>query len=443
MKNKVKNITKILIAITYLVVVNIGFTKAFYTDNATSVSNTFGATSLDFELRNTDDTPLDSPFLYVTNMMPGDSHSGSFKVVKTGELDFEYNISTEHLIGHMGLYNTLDATLSVDGSIVYTGNLSSMSLVPMPVITDGEDIIDITVSLPSGASSSVELAKLGFELVVRGDQLGPVSGFWDEERTRIDASTLEWTPPVISNIMVASPADPNGLKIMWNTDEESDSYVEFGTTTSYEIGQFDSLGDLDHVVDLTSVISLNTDYHFRVVATDVFGNTAFSDDYEFNVHLDWFEFVPRGNIVINEVLPDPIGADDAMRPGGEWVELYNKGGDSVDVAGWTICNFGDCVTITSAVTDTGGTVITSGGFLVIYFEDLYTGGLLGNSGWNLITLNRPGWLGLRDLHMYYGSQEGKSIVRYPDGGDLWFDPVPTPGAPNTLKEVNSDTEEDE
>jgi hypothetical protein len=26
---------------------------------------------------------------------------------------------------------------------------------------------------------------------------------------------------------------------------------------------------------------------------------------------------------------------------------------------------------------------------------------------------------------------------------LWFDPVPTPGAPNTLKEVNSDTEEDE
>ncbi len=30
-------------------------------------------------------------------------------------------------------------------------------------------------------------------------------------------------------------------------------------------------------------------------------------------------------IVINEFLPNPIGKDNDLMPGGEWVELYNKG----------------------------------------------------------------------------------------------------------------------
>lgn len=452
-----KSILKIGVAVFYLLAVNTGFTRAFYSDSATSVSNTFGASSLDFVLKNTDDTDVTTEILTGVDMRPGDSVSGALKVVKTGELDFEYNVSGEHKTGSLALYNALNVTISVDGTALYTGSLSSAALVPPVAITGGEDIIDITVYLPVSVDPSLQLQSTSFDFVVKGDQLGPVMGFWDEERASGSVSTTDWTPPVISNIMIASPADVNGLKISWNTDEVSTAYVELGTDMTYSTGDFYSAGNTAHISDLTGAISLNTDYHFRIVATDGYGNTTITDDYEFNVDWEWIEFITRSNIVINEYLPDPIGLDDELRPGGEWVELYNKGGSSVDVNGWLVCSAGQCISINSARTNTGSTLILPGGFLVVYFENIYSGGILNNSGLDVVSLYDHVWYGyrLRDMHWFYGSQEGKSNVRYPDGSRNWYDPTPTPGAPNTLEpiepelpeetdiqEVNSETETD-
>jgi hypothetical protein len=39
-----------------------------------------------------------------------------------------------------------------------------------------------------------------------------------------------------------------------------------------------------------------------------------------------------GNVKINEILYNPLGADE----GNEWVELYNDGESAVDLSGWTI-----------------------------------------------------------------------------------------------------------
>ena len=39
-----------------------------------------------------------------------------------------------------------------------------------------------------------------------------------------------------------------------------------------------------------------------------------------------------GEVVLNELLPNPTGADG----GNEWVELYNKGAGSVDISGWQL-----------------------------------------------------------------------------------------------------------
>lgn len=48
---------------------------------------------------------------------------------------------------------------------------------------------------------------------------------------------------------------------------------------------------------------------------------------------------PCGNtICINEVMPNPNGYDDAVWPGGEWLELYNSGTTSVDVRNWYFSN---------------------------------------------------------------------------------------------------------
>jgi len=43
-----------------------------------------------------------------------------------------------------------------------------------------------------------------------------------------------------------------------------------------------------------------------------------------------------GSVCINEVIPDPQGADTALYPNGEWFELYNNGGMDVDLTGWKV-----------------------------------------------------------------------------------------------------------
>ncbi len=41
-----------------------------------------------------------------------------------------------------------------------------------------------------------------------------------------------------------------------------------------------------------------------------------------------------GSVCINEVIPNPNGADTGVYPNGEWFELYNSGGMDVDLTGW-------------------------------------------------------------------------------------------------------------
>mgnify|MGYP003732703563 CR=1 FL=1 len=47
-----------------------------------------------------------------------------------------------------------------------------------------------------------------------------------------------------------------------------------------------------------------------------------------------------GDICLNEVMPNPGGADDALWPGGEWLELRNNGTTDVNLSGWKVVNSG-------------------------------------------------------------------------------------------------------
>jgi len=44
------------------------------------------------------------------------------------------------------------------------------------------------------------------------------------------------------------------------------------------------------------------------------------------------------DVCLNEALPNPNGADNAAWPGGEWIELYNNGTNSIDILDWYIEN---------------------------------------------------------------------------------------------------------
>jgi hypothetical protein len=72
-----------------------------------------------------------------------------------------------------------------------------------------------------------------------------------------------------------------------------------------------------------------------------------------------------GSVVLNELLPDPDGADEGL----EWVELYNAGSSAVSVAGWSL-SAGTSDFDQLDVTLPGGVEIPAGGWLVIGGEQV-------------------------------------------------------------------------
>jgi len=91
--------------------------------------------------------------------------------------------------------------------------------------------------------------------------------------------SVDTTGPIISNIS-ASNIQQTVADITWNTDENSDSVVEYGLTTGY--GSTASNGSLvtSHSVPL-SVLTANTLYHYRVKSTDASSNLSTSSDQTF------------------------------------------------------------------------------------------------------------------------------------------------------------------
>jgi hypothetical protein len=96
---------------------------------------------------------------------------------------------------------------------------------------------------------------------------------------RVDGVTVDTTPPTISSIS----ADPttSGATITWNTNENADSQVEYGLTTSY--GSSTTLNATltsSHSENITG-LAPNTLYHYRVVSSDSSANEATSSDQTF------------------------------------------------------------------------------------------------------------------------------------------------------------------
>jgi predicted ribosomally synthesized peptide with SipW-like signal peptide len=138
-------------------------------------------------------------------------------------------------------------------------------------------------------------------------------------------------------------------------------------------------------------------------------------------------------VVLNEFLPNPTGLDDALKPGGEWVELYNNSNREYDLGDWYVFDNTDTgkIQILGTRTNTGGTTIAPHNWLVVYRNGssafvlnddadsvrLFTGSTVSST--------------LVDSYSYTEEKpEGFSFARIPDGVGSWVDPVPTPGQSN-------------
>jgi uncharacterized repeat protein (TIGR02543 family) len=168
--------------------------------------------------------------------------------------------------------------------------------------------------------------------------------------TSADATftTAQGPPPVISQIQ-ATPQSTSAL-IQWTTDVAATSRVNYGLTTSYELGNVSNPTlTTTHAITLTGLTAA-TPYHFQVVSANSTGNTATSADATFTttpaqtgglVSDDfntctlkpvWTKVDPRGGGTVSLT---GLGTNDALLqigvPGGPTHDLWTDGNNSVRV----------------------------------------------------------------------------------------------------------------
>ncbi|HWX42970.1 MAG TPA: fibronectin type III domain-containing protein, partial [Blastocatellia bacterium] len=88
--------------------------------------------------------------------------------------------------------------------------------------------------------------------------------------------------PTISGVAYLLNVGPTDVSITWSTlDEQSDTYVDYGTTTDYGQVYYYAPPGTYHGANLLG-LTPSTTYHFRIRATgSISGNVTYSDDYAF------------------------------------------------------------------------------------------------------------------------------------------------------------------
>ena len=112
-------------------------------------------------------------------------------------------------------------------------------------------------------------------------------------------------------------------------------------------------------------------------------------------------------LIISEVFPDPFGTDNALKPEGEWIELYNSGDRPIHIENTTLHDLrgGTLHIAQNKVIGEQGVVISPRSYLVVY-RDGDSDFSLNNDGLEVVKLSRNGVI--IDEFSYSGSTSGMS-----------------------------------
>jgi len=170
------------------------------------------------------------------------------------------------------------------------------------------------------------------------DKNGPTSS---DNVTFTTQAAPDRTPPVITNVTVSATTDKTAT-IEWDTDELSDSFIDYGFTSSYGYKTGSSQDVLHHKITVTNLVA-DSLYHFRVGSIDKSDNEAPAQpDATFRT------------AVAPDTIPPAIPAGLEAIPGSEKVLLKWNGNTEGDLAGYNIYRKinSTFTVIASSVTDT-------------------------------------------------------------------------------------------
>ncbi len=185
---------------------------------------------------------------------------------------------------------------------------------------------------------------------------------------------------------------------------KSQSYDPEGTPLTYE-WDFDD-GAKSQVKNPKHTFLKAGKYEVVLYVWDALGLTG-SDTVEITVYSD--------EIVISEVLPNPLGPDD----GFEFVELYNKGPKTIDLSGWQIRDSrGSGITLKNEKIKPKSYRVFSGNFY------------LNNSGEESVNLYYPGGMMKAASVKFSDPESGFSLALFGTSHRWTYEP--TPGKRNIL-----------
>jgi hypothetical protein len=96
---------------------------------------------------------------------------------------------------------------------------------------------------------------------------------------RTDTAQIDGVPPVISNV-AANACNGQSVEITWDTDENADSVVHYGTTPAYGSTVSDATLVTNHFIEFDG-LQMGTTYYYEVCSTDQASNTACSGPHTF------------------------------------------------------------------------------------------------------------------------------------------------------------------
>ena len=164
--------------------------------------------------------------------------------------------------------------------------------------------------------------------------------------------------------------------------------------------------------------------------------------------------IPQTEVIehlhINEIVASNAGGiRDEMGEHEDWIEIYNSGEETVDLAGLFLTDDLQGSGRWMFPTDKAEiTSIQAGGYILVFADNevyegpLHTSFKLSKEGEEVALLQKLGEDTLVIDHLVFGSQNSdESFGRYPDGGPMFeFMTLPTPAGPNTLASHTRDGE---
>src|SRR4030095_1970317 len=177
-------------------------------------------------------------------------------------------------------------------------------------------------------------------------------------------------------------------------------------------------------------------YFWRVTYFDADGHPSITSAES------WFSYGPTstsaGNVTINEVMAEKLGALRMGTDRADYAELKNTTGSSIDISGW---NLTDDELIPAKYTFPAGTSIAQGDYLIVWCDSataspgLHSGFGLSRKGQRVILIQNNI---VKDAITSGPQMPNGAIGRMTDGVGGWTLVNASPGATNTARAFSTD-----